>query len=197
LRVPWRFEPLHTALPLAGGLMGVLRAVIQIPVLPMFHAWEELPRGGAITLQLVRADDPWHIGQAVEQRAEEVLRGLLVPPALHQDSEDMAVLIARPPEIVPLTTNREQDLIQVPLITASRAPATPVIGLGVPERLAPLADGFIRHDEATSEQQLFHVAVAAAEAEVQPDAMTDDRSRKPMMFVGVGGWGGGHGSSID
>ena len=30
----------------------------------------------------------------------------------------MAVLIDRPPEIVPLTTNREKDLIQMPLITS-------------------------------------------------------------------------------
>jgi len=37
---------------------------------------------------------------------------------LHQDIEDMAVLIDRPPEIVPLTTNREKDLIQMPLITS-------------------------------------------------------------------------------
>jgi hypothetical protein len=37
LRVPGGLEPLHTPLPLAGRLMGVLRAVVEIPVLPMLH----------------------------------------------------------------------------------------------------------------------------------------------------------------
>jgi hypothetical protein len=49
LRVPWRLEPLHAPFPLAGGLMGVLRAVIQIPMLPMFHVWQDLQLGGSIT----------------------------------------------------------------------------------------------------------------------------------------------------
>ena len=34
LRGPGRLESLHPSLPLAGGLVGILRAVVQIPVLP-------------------------------------------------------------------------------------------------------------------------------------------------------------------
>ena len=35
-------EPLHAPLPLAGGLVRVLGAIIEITMLPMFHPWEEL-----------------------------------------------------------------------------------------------------------------------------------------------------------
>ncbi len=118
LGTAWRFEALHPSFPLAGGLMGVLRPVIQIPMLAMFHARQELPLGGSITLQLIRDDDPWSALAPLEQLAEEFCRSLLVPPALHKDIEDMAVLIDSPPEIVPLTTNSEKDLIQMPLITS-------------------------------------------------------------------------------
>jgi hypothetical protein len=38
LGLPWRFEPLHPPLALAGGLVRIFRAVIQVPVLAMFHA---------------------------------------------------------------------------------------------------------------------------------------------------------------
>jgi hypothetical protein len=183
LRVPWRFEPLHAPFPLAGGLMGVLGTVIQIPMLPMFHAWQELPLGGSITLQLVRDDDLWSVLAPLEQLAEEFLCGLLVPPALHQDIEDLAVLIDSPPEIVPLTTNREKDLIQMPLITSLGAPATQLIGIRLLELLASLPERFVRHDDPAGEQQLFDITVAEAEAKVQPNAMADDLGRKPMMFV--------------
>jgi hypothetical protein len=37
LRVSWRFESLHTPLPLAGGLVGILRTVVEIAMLPMLH----------------------------------------------------------------------------------------------------------------------------------------------------------------
>ena len=36
LRVSRRLESLHAPLPLAGGLMGVLGAIVEIAVLPMF-----------------------------------------------------------------------------------------------------------------------------------------------------------------
>jgi hypothetical protein len=35
LCLSWGLEPLHAPLPLAGGLVGVLRAVIEIAVLPL------------------------------------------------------------------------------------------------------------------------------------------------------------------
>jgi len=38
LSMPWGLEPLHAPLPLAGGLVRIRRAVIQVPVLAVFHA---------------------------------------------------------------------------------------------------------------------------------------------------------------
>ena len=49
-------KPLHASLPLAGGLVRVLRAIIQIAMLPMFHTREELSLSGSIALQLVGDD---------------------------------------------------------------------------------------------------------------------------------------------
>jgi hypothetical protein len=85
LGLSWRLEPLHAPFPLAGGLMGVLRPVIQIPMLAMFYTRQELSLGGSITLQLIRDDDSWSVLAPLEQLAEEFLRRLLVSPALHQD----------------------------------------------------------------------------------------------------------------
>ena len=42
LGVARRLEPLHTLLSLAGRLVGVLRPIVEIPVLTMFHPWEDL-----------------------------------------------------------------------------------------------------------------------------------------------------------
>jgi hypothetical protein len=53
----------------------------------------------------------------------------------------------------------------------------------------PLANRFIRHDDPTSGQELFHVTIAQTEAVVEPDTMADDLNGKMMLLVMVGeGW---------
>jgi hypothetical protein len=42
---------------------------------------------------------------------------------LDQDIQDMALLIDRPPQVVPLAMNGEEDFIQMPLIARPGAPA--------------------------------------------------------------------------
>src|SRR5262249_23942434 len=56
-----RLAPLHPSFALTRRLMGMLGAMIEIAVLPMFHARQEISLGGSITLQLIRDDDPWSI----------------------------------------------------------------------------------------------------------------------------------------
>src|SRR5687768_14997990 len=124
LGVPCRLKSLHPPFPLAGRLVGVFRTVIQIPVLAVLHARQDLPLGRPIAFELVRDDHPRHIPAALEQLAEEFLGRVLVPPTLDQDIQDMTVLIHRPPEIVACATNRQEYLIQVPLVPGL-SPASP------------------------------------------------------------------------
>jgi hypothetical protein len=50
---------------------------------------------GPRAFQLIHDDDPWDIVTAFEALAEELLGGLLIPPTLDQNVEDMAVLDRR------------------------------------------------------------------------------------------------------
>src|SRR3712207_2137214 len=56
-----------------------------------------------------------------------------------------------------------------PLIPGLRASVAELIGIRLAELAAPFADGFVRHNDPTGEQQLFDIAVAQAETKVQPD----------------------------
>lgn len=60
------FEPLHVSFPLSGGLVGVLRSIIEIPVLAMFRSRQELALGGTATLQLSGDDHTRGVGQPFE-----------------------------------------------------------------------------------------------------------------------------------
>jgi hypothetical protein len=189
--MPGRFEPLHTTLPLARGLMGIFGAVVQRAMLTVFHTWENLPLGCAIAFQLIREDHPGDVLQALEQLAKEFLRRLLVPPALHQDVEHVALLIHGPPEIVTLSGDGQKRLIQMPFVARTGAPTPELIGLGLAKLATPFPDGLIRHDDATGKQQLFDIPVAEAEPIVEPDAMANDFGRKAVVLVSLGGDGRG------
>jgi len=172
--------------------MGVLGAVVEVSVLAVFHARQDLALRCAITFQLVRNDHPWYVGQALEQLAEEFLRGLLVSTALHETIQPVAVLIHGPPQIMTFLIDREKDLVSVPLVARPRAATTELIRIGLPKLPAPFPDGFIRHEDPTGEQELFDIAIAQAEAIVQPDTMTNNLSGKTVVFVVLRGGGRGH-----
>jgi hypothetical protein len=109
--MPGGFEPLHAPLALAGGLMGVFRSVIQVAMLAMFHTRQGLALRRPIARQFIRNDDPRHVGQPLQQFTKELLRRLLIPLPLHENIQDVAVLIHRPPEIVSFAVDGEKDRI--------------------------------------------------------------------------------------
>jgi hypothetical protein len=119
----------------------------------------------------------------------------VIPSALHQDIEHVSLLIHRAPQIVAFTIDRQEDLVQVPLITWPGTPATELIRILLPELATPLPDGFVRHNDPTNEQEFFHITMAKREAKIQPDSVADDLPREPMMFIQIGADSGSHSSS--
>ena len=53
-----RLKPLHAPFPLAGGLVGVLCAVVEVVVLAMLDPREDRALRGAVAFELVRNDHP-------------------------------------------------------------------------------------------------------------------------------------------
>jgi hypothetical protein len=103
--------------------------VVEIPMLGVLDPRQDLALRRAIAFQLIRDDHPRHVLQPLQQLAEELLRGFLVPAALYEDIEDVAVLIHGPPEIMAFLVDREEHLIQMPRVTRPRTPALQLIGI--------------------------------------------------------------------
>jgi hypothetical protein len=71
---------------------------------------------------------------------------------------------------------------EVPLIAWSR-PAAELIRVLLPKLPASLTDRFVRHNDSTSEPELFDIALAEAKTEVQPDIMADDLRGEAVVFI--------------
>jgi hypothetical protein len=184
------FEPLQASFPLTHGLVGVLRTLVQIPVLPMPDTGQHLSLRRVIAVERIHDDHPRDVCQALEQLAEELLCRNLMTMALHQNLEDMALLIHGSPEIVMFTVNGEKDLIKMPRISWL-GPSTPhLLGIGWPPRPTPLPHDCSGQDPTAPGPQLFDIAVAEAAADLEPDTMAHDLRRKPRALrrVGCGWW---------
>ena len=132
--------------------MGVFTPVLEVATLTLCDTRQTLALRGAVALALGCHDLPWHIGETLKQLAPELLRGLLVPPPLHQDGADVIVLIDCPLQVRPLTMAGEPYLIQGSLIARARPPPSPPIGIVLPNLPAPWPDGFVGHCDTTGEQ---------------------------------------------
>jgi hypothetical protein len=95
-----RLQPLHESFSLAGGLVGIFGAIVQIAILPMFHTGPYRAVGIAVAFELFRDDHLGHVPAPFQQLAEKVLRGLLVSLTLDDNIEHSPVLIHGPPEIL-------------------------------------------------------------------------------------------------
>jgi hypothetical protein len=90
--------------------MRVLTPVIEIAALPVFHPGQHLALGSGVAFQLVRDEHAGHIAQAFEQLLEELLGRLLVAATLHEDIEDVVVLIHGSPEVIARTIDGQKRL---------------------------------------------------------------------------------------
>ncbi len=119
-----------------------------------------------------------------------------VPTALHEDIQDVPVLINGTPRIMPLAVDLQKHLITMPLVSGLCAPTTELVGKVLSELLAPLPHRFIGYVHAACGQQFFDVTKTEVEAVVEPYRVRDNFLRKPKTSVGRSSEGGCQAASI-
>ena len=140
--------------------MGIFRSIVEPFVLAVRHIRQQLLCCRTIACQLIGDPYPWDVVTALEEFAQALLVSPFVPPALHQDIEQVPLLINRPPELVQFTVHFKKHLVELPCITCLSMAATELVGILLPKLLAPLANRRVRHDNPSSGQQLCASAIA-------------------------------------
>ncbi len=125
---------MYAALTLPRWPLGALTPVLEVATLAMFHFREALPLRSTIALQFIRDDDARNGLTPFEQLAQDLLSGLIVAPTLHQDIQDVVVLIHRAPQVMALTIDSQEYFING-LITNDKfhIPTTLLLDSGVVE----------------------------------------------------------------
>ena len=136
-----------------------------------------------VAAQLVGHEPHGFLSLTLQQSAKESPRCTPVPTGLYEDVDQVTVLIHRAPEILALTVDRHEDFVQEPRISESTLASLQLPSVVGAELPAPLANGFVGHDDSSFGQQILNIPEAHAVSVVEPDGMADDFGRKAMPMV--------------
>ena len=99
-------------------------AVVGVPVRDVDHGRHHDAAGCWVAPQLVRDQPTRDTALALQQLPEESDSGAPIPSRLHEDVEDVPVLIDRTPQILSASLQRHKQLVEMPRVTQT-ATATP------------------------------------------------------------------------
>ncbi len=173
-----RLEPPHFALSSTEGLMGDLGPVVLVNSLFMVGAQADLLERSPVGAQLVGRHSGRSKAVLLQQLANELPGCGLVPPALDQDLQHLALIIDRSPQVYLPLVYAHHHLIKMPA-RAGPAPQLPQVPRNRRAELAdPASDRLVRDIQPPLRQQLFNVPVAQREPEIEPHGMLDDGGRE-------------------
>lgn len=99
--------------------MRNFHTIVLILVGDMGQRRRDLTQGCSITSEFICDNFPRYECLAFKQFSEETQRHSFISAALHQNVDDVTILIDRSPKILTFTTYRQKYLIQVPGIAQS------------------------------------------------------------------------------
>ena len=180
LELSGRRETPHLALTLSGRLMGDLRAVVRVLIGAVRHRRHHRATGSRVAAQLVGDQASRHLPLVFQQLAKEAHRGVPIPSRLHEDVEDVTVLIHSAPQVLLATLDRDEQLVEMPEVAepATSAPQSARILRSEPP--TPLPDGLMGDFDTPAGQQVLHVSEAEREAMIEPHRVADDFRGKPV-----------------
>src|SRR6266540_3144944 len=123
----------------------------------------------------------------VDRSVEEATGCLFVPPWREEDVDDLAELVDGPEQVAPRPAHPHVRLVDVPAITHHVPTCPSRLGELGCEPVHPPVDAHVVDLDASFGQELLHVPVGEAEAQVPPDRQGDDVGREAIPGEGRGG----------
>jgi hypothetical protein len=102
----------------------------------------------------------------------------LVAPSLHEQIENLAFVVDRAPQPELSAPNHHGHLVEVPPRRWPRASTAKFPGKQRPELQDPSPHRFIGDIQPTLGEQVFHVAIAKSETQIEPNGVPDNHRWK-------------------
>ena len=135
--------------------------------------------------QLVRHDLPGLAAMSPHKPPEESLRCRAISSSLQIDVDHFSILIHSPPQILLLTIDLHEDLVDEERIAITTVSPFQTTSISSTKFDTPKSDGFVANNDASLREQVFDITIAEVESMVQPDRVTDDVGRKSVTLISI------------
>ena len=130
----------------------------------------------------------YHAGRCpsllLQELTKQSFRCFGVTFRLHQEVQNLAFIVHRTPQSMPLPTDNNDHFVQMPVV-AGFGPSLPQVpGNGLAELKKPPPHGFAGDIEAALREEIFYVSITQGEPGVEPYSVADDFRRKTVAFKG-------------
>src|SRR3979409_286507 len=140
--------------------MRILGPIVLSQALLMVAGKPKMLEGSAVRAQLVGRHPPRREALLAEQLAHELDGCALVPSALNQDLEDLALMIDGTPQIHVFARNPDDHFVEMPAIARSRTAPPQSPGERRSEFEHPTANALVGDVEPTLGKQFLNIAIA-------------------------------------
>src|SRR3954462_1550830 len=166
--------------------MRVFGPIILAQALLMTRSQPKLTAGAPVGRQPIGHDDGRSVALLPKQLAHEPDGCGSVPARLHEGVQDLALTIDGSPQPQAFAPNHDSHFVEMPPGAWLGTKPTEVARESWPELENPAPNCLVGHIEAALGQELFHVAVAQGEPEIQPNRASDDLGWELMTGIGDG-----------
>ena len=143
--------------------MGDFGPIVFVLACSMDHRREDVPMCSGITPQLVGDQLPGCLSLLFQDLTKEALSGPAISPLGDQNIDHVSILIDSPPQIEVLSSDFEEEFIDVPDVAESSLFPTQCSGVGRSEFLTPISDRFVGDKDSSLCKQVFYISKAPGE----------------------------------
>ena len=138
---------------------------------------------GGVGAQLVGDQSSRDTALGFQQRPKESDGCSPIPVRLHEDVQDVTVLVDRAPQLLSATLDRDEHLVEMPGVSHPTAAAPQPPRVDRTEPLAPLPNRLVGDRHASLREEIFDIAEAEAEPMVEPDRVADGVGRESISVI--------------
>ena len=178
-----RREAPHLALPLTRRLVGDLGSIVRVLISDVDHGRHHGAARGGVGAQLIGDQSSRDTALGFQQLPKESDGCSPIPVRLHEDVQDVTILVYRAPQILVATLDRDEDLVEMPSVSHPTASAPQPPRVDRTEPLAPLPNRLVGDRHASLREEIFSIAEAEAESMVEPDGVANDLGGKSISMV--------------
>ena len=143
--------------------MSSLSSIVRVLISDVDHRRHHDAARGGVGAQLVGDQSSRDTALGFQQRPKELDGCSPIPVRLHEDVQDVTVLVYCAPQILLATLDRDEHLVEMPGISHPTAPAPQLPSVDRTEPLAPLPNRLVGDRHASLREEIFSIAEAEAE----------------------------------